>query len=98
MDYKIYSKLKDGVDCSYELGIWSEINSFIEYNNRLFFEHETNFSEIEEKYVIEINMNEYSIENANNLFKKLVSFLEYNHLTYYEKACFEDNTEYAFFS
>lgn len=43
-------------------------------------------------------MNEYSTENANNLFKKLVSFLEYNHLTYYEKACFEDNAEYVFFS
>ncbi|HCN75528.1 hypothetical protein ACWN83_07760 [Pseudolactococcus plantarum] len=98
MEYINYTMLKEGVDCSYEIGIWSEIESFMAYNNKKVVKYKNNYLENEEKYLLEISLKDYSKENALNLFHKLVLFLEYNCLTLYTKEFYEDRTVFNLFS
>ena len=90
MEYINYSEFKEGVDCSYEIGIWSELNSFMEYNSDKIAKYKNNYLKSEEKYLVEINLKNYCKEDALGLFHKIAVFLEYNYLTIYTKQFFEE--------
>ena len=98
MKHISYLELKEGVDCSYEIGIWSELNSFMDYNSNEIAKHKNNYLNSEEKYLIEISLKKYSKENALELFHKLAIFLEYNYLTVYTKQFFEKKIVFNLFS
>lgn len=98
MKHISYLELKEGVDCSYEIGIWSELNSFMDYNSNEIAKYKNNYLKSEEKYLIEISLKKYSKENALELFHKLAIFLEYNYLTVYTKQFFEKKIVFNLFS
>ena len=98
MKHISYLELKEGVDCSYEIGIWSELNSFMDYNSNEIAKYKNNYLKSEEKYLIEISLKKYSKENALELFHKLAIFLEYNYLTVYTKQFFEEKIVFNLFS
>ena len=98
MKHISYLELKEGVDCSYEIGIWSELNSFMEYNSDKIAKYKNNYLKSEEKYLVEINLKNYCKEDALGLFHKIAVFLEYNYLTIYTKQFFEEKIVFNLFS
>ena len=98
MKHISYLEFKEGVDCSYEIGRGSEVNSFMDYNSNEIAKYKNNYLKSEEKYLIEISLKKYSKENALELFHKLAIFLEYNYLTVYTKQFFEKKIVFNLFS
>ncbi|EPI03571.1 hypothetical protein D920_00294 [Enterococcus faecalis 13-SD-W-01] len=98
MDLKQIEMLKTTIDCSYESGIWIEIDSFLEYREDIILEKKVKFLEKEEQYQVSVRLKEYSIRLGNNFFKDLVDFIEYTGATLYMRETFDTEEKYYILS
>ena len=98
MDLNRIETLKANIDCSYEIGIWVEIDSFMEYREDQIIERNITYSQKDEQYKIVVKLKDYSIEQAKKFFKELVDFIEYKGATYYQRMVLDNEINYYLLS
>lgn len=67
MDKKQLLKLSKSVNCEYEAGIWSEVESFIDYNNEKIVDYTFKFKK-------EINYFELKVKMKKDIFSEINCF------------------------
>ncbi|EAF5665927.1 hypothetical protein ACKTFP_001961 [Listeria innocua] len=79
--------LAKSLNCEYEVGLWSEINSFFEYQEDNISSFELKFQKegkkINNYFSLDVNMKNFSYQAAQSLFHQLVQFIEYKSATIY---------------
>lgn len=79
--------LAKSLNCEYEVGLWSEINSFFEYQEDNISSFELKFQKegkkINNYFSLDVNMKNFSCQAAQSLFHQLVQFIEYKSTTFY---------------
>lgn len=90
--------LAKSIDCEYTIGIWSEIDSFLEYESEKIMDSSMTYNDCERSFYLKLKMNEFNPDGIDELFKKLVRFLEYNHATFYVKDNIGETVEYYLLS
>jgi len=98
MDKSQLLKLSKSVRCDYDIGVWSEINSFIEYQGEKISDFTLSYNKIEKYYDLKILMFKFDEQEAQNIFHRLVEFIEYKGATFYTKEENDDSIEYFFLS
>ncbi|EAF3074219.1 TPA: hypothetical protein LWH10_001336 [Listeria innocua] len=87
MDKADIFNLAESLNCEYEIGLWSEINSFFEYQEDNISSFDLKFQkegkDINNYYSLDVNMKNFSYQAAQNLFHQLVQFIEYKSATIY---------------
>lgn len=92
MDKNQLLELAQSINHEYELGIWSEINAFMGYNNKKISDFILSFSELEQCFFLKILMVDY--KDASSIFLKLVEFIEYKNATFYIREKSDHGIEY----
>lgn len=98
MDLEQMGMLKSKIDCSYEVGVWVEIDSFMEYREDQIIERNITYSQKDEQYKIVVKLKDYSIEQAQNFFKEFVDFIEYGGATFYKRIFLDNEINYYLLS
>ncbi|EHF3619794.1 hypothetical protein JSO10_001747 [Listeria innocua] len=79
--------LAKSLNCEYEVDLWSEINSFFEYQEDNISSFELKFQKegkkINNYFSLDVNMKNFSYQAAQSLFHQLVQFIEYKSATIY---------------
>ncbi|EIS8276665.1 hypothetical protein L0388_000416 [Listeria monocytogenes] len=87
MDKADIFNLAESLNCEYEIGLWSEINSFFEYQEDSISSFDLKFQKegkvINNYYSLDVNMKNFSYQAAQSLFRQLVQFIEYQSATIY---------------
>ncbi|NSV52406.1 hypothetical protein HRH42_12595 [Enterococcus faecalis] len=98
MDLNQIKMLKSDLDCSYEIGIWSEIDSFLECREEYILEKKVSYLQKEEQYLIIVKLKDSTEQKERIFFKELVDFLEYGRATSYLKSALKKQTRYYLLS
>jgi hypothetical protein len=91
-------KMAQSVNCEYEPGIRSEIDSFIEYQNEKISDFILNFNKSDKCFCLKILMTDYEDEKIQTIFQKLVEFIEYKSATFYIREENDYSIEYFLLS
>ncbi|MBC1969887.1 hypothetical protein IA831_08265 [Listeria marthii] len=87
MDKADIFNLAKSLNCEYEVGLWSEINSFFEYQEDSISSFDLKFQKegktINNYFSLDVNMKNFSYQAAQSLFHQLVQFIEYKSATFY---------------
>ncbi|ECB9805784.1 hypothetical protein FL859_03090 [Listeria monocytogenes] len=87
MDKADIFNLAESLNCEYEIGLWTEINSFFEYQEDSISSFDLKFQkegkDINNYYSLDVNMKNFSYQSAQSLFHQLVQFIEYKSATIY---------------
>ncbi|MBC1987238.1 hypothetical protein HCJ71_08100 [Listeria sp. FSL L7-0478] len=87
MDKADIFNLAKSLNCEYEVGLRSEINSFFEYQEDSISSFDLKFQKegkvINNYYSLDVNMKNFSYQAAQSLFHQLVQFIEYKSATFY---------------
>ncbi|WP_086313629.1 hypothetical protein A5821_001154 [Enterococcus sp. 7F3_DIV0205] len=78
-----FEKVADEINHEYEPGIGAEIRSFVEYQGEDIKESNLSFDRENEIFILKVSTNELEKEAIQQLFMKLVFFLEYPNATFY---------------
>lgn len=81
---KVYENILTYVNHEYEPGIGAEIRSFMDYQEEEIANFEFSFDQVENKFNLEISMNNFSVVSAKQLFFKLLLLIEYPFATFYD--------------
>jgi hypothetical protein len=79
MDKEILLDISKKINCEYEVGIWSEINHFLEQNENV---KEFTVNYLENHFRVEVNLKDFNLNSTKKLFSSLLMFLEYNSAFY----------------
>ncbi|MBC2012529.1 hypothetical protein HCB13_06555 [Listeria marthii] len=87
MDKADIFNLAKSLNCEYEVGLWSEINSFFEYQEDNISSIDLKFQKegktINNYFSLDVNIKNFSYQAAQSLFHQLVQFIEYKSATFY---------------
>ncbi|EAE1341134.1 hypothetical protein EP41_03445 [Listeria monocytogenes] len=87
MDKADIFNLAESLNCEYEIGLWTEINSFFDYQEDNISSFDLKFQKegkvINNYYSLDVNMKNFSYQAAQSLFHQLVQFIEYKSATIY---------------
>ncbi|EUJ23388.1 hypothetical protein PGRAN_08504 [Listeria grandensis FSL F6-0971] len=95
MDKNDLFKLARSINCEYEVGIWSEINSFFDYQEASISNFDLKFEKedkvINNYFSLDVEMKNFDFQSAHSMFHLLVQFIEYRSATFYVQE--KSNTE-----
>lgn len=92
MDLNQIKMLKSDLDCSYEIGIWSEIDSFLECREEYILEKSQLFTKRRTIFNYRKIKRQYRAKERI-FFKELVDFLEYGRATSYLKSILKNKLD-----
>lgn len=98
MDLEQMEMLKSKIDCSYEIGVWVEIDSFMEHWEDQIIKKNVTYSQKDEQYKIIVRLKEDSIKQSYIFFKELVDFIEYRGATFYKRIVLDNEIKYYLIS
>ncbi|NQX64635.1 hypothetical protein HQN90_00705 [Paenibacillus alba] len=89
--------MAQGLNCDYEIGIWSEANSFFK-NREEIDVYETHYEKNKQLYDIAVKLKKYNLYEVKEVFASFVRFIEYAYFTFYIRTDFEHQIEYVLLS
>ncbi|MGX7264555.1 hypothetical protein [Enterococcus crotali] len=95
---ELFKKISEEINHEYEPGIGSEIRSFMEYQEESIKKFKLSFDEINKSFILKIYTNELKLDDIQQLFMKLVFFLEYPYVTVYTTNRTEESIHYQLIS
>lgn len=95
---KLIFEISKLINCEYELGIWSEINSFMEYYEESISDYALNYLKDEQSFYLDIKMKNFTEDEVNDIFKLLVQYIEYSNATFYVREKNLDTIKYYLLS
>lgn len=93
-----FKDISNEINHEYEPGIGAEIRSFIEYQGDDIKNFDLTFDKNSECFILKITTNDMKIDDVQQLFMKLVFFLEYSHVTFYTTENTENSLHYQLIS
>lgn len=89
--------MAQGLKCDYEIGIWSEANSFFKDSKDVDV-FKFHYDESAKLYEIEVKLKEYNLHKVKGVFASFVQFIEYSCFTLYKRTDYENEIEYVLLS
>ncbi|WP_142317519.1 hypothetical protein [Bacillus sp. AFS002410] len=94
---QVFTMARD-TNCQYDIGIWSDINAFLENNEDRILNWDLKFNEVSLSFYLSIKLENPDKQNVRSLFQELVYSTEYTNTIYVREISAKSINYYMFSS